>query len=61
MSLLTCLLAAVSGEICDPRRPIPRAMLLTLGAALAIYLPRLFVIATVGLASGETVIQAGAE
>ncbi|MFH1748533.1 MAG: amino acid permease [Planctomycetota bacterium] len=55
------LIAAVSGEIRDPRRTIPRAMFLSLGAALAIYLPLLFIIATVGVAPGESITQASAE
>ena len=54
------LIAAVSGEIRDPRRTIPRAMFLSLGAALAIYLPLLFVIATIGVAPGESITQASA-
>jgi hypothetical protein len=48
------LIAAVGGRIRDPSRTIPRAMLLSLGAALAIYLPLLFVLATVG-ADGESI------
>ncbi|MBN2559390.1 MAG: amino acid permease [Phycisphaerae bacterium] len=55
------LIAAVSGEIRDPQRTIPRAMFLSLGAALAIYLPLLFIIATVGVAPGESITQASAE
>ena len=42
------LIAAVGGEVRNPSRNIPRAMFLSLGAALAIYLPLLFVVATVG-------------
>ena len=42
------LIAAVGGEIKQPERTIPRAMLLSLGAALAIYLPLLFLIVAVG-------------
>lgn len=55
------LIAAVSGEIRDPRRVIPRAMFLSLGAALAIYLPLLFIIATIGVAPGESINQASRE
>jgi len=42
------LIAAVGGEIRDPSRNVPRAMYLSLGIALAIYLPLLFLMATVG-------------
>lgn len=42
------LIAAIGGEIKTPRIVIPRAMFLSLGAALAIYIPLLFVTATVG-------------
>ncbi|MBU0719621.1 MAG: amino acid permease [Planctomycetes bacterium] len=55
------LIAAVSGDIRDPRRTIPRAMFLSLGAALAIYLPLLFVVATVGVAPGGSIAEASAE
>ncbi|MCA9284154.1 MAG: amino acid permease, partial [Phycisphaerales bacterium] len=54
------LIAAVSGEIRDPQRTIPRAMFLSLGIALAIYLPLLFVIATVGVAPGGGIAEASA-
>ncbi len=55
------LIAAVSGEIKDPRRNIPRAMFASLGLALAIYLPLLFVVATVGMGSGESITQRSVE
>lgn len=42
------LIAAVGGEVREPDRTIPRAMYLSLGIALAIYLPLLFLMATVG-------------
>jgi amino acid transporter/nucleotide-binding universal stress UspA family protein len=42
------LIAAVGGEVKNPERNIPRAMLLSLGAALVIYLPLLFLIVAVG-------------
>jgi len=42
------LIAAVGGEVKRPERTIPRAMLLSLGMALAIYLPLLFLIVAVG-------------
>lgn len=42
------LIAAVGGEIKNPARTIPRAMIASLLIALGIYVPLLFVIATVG-------------
>jgi len=54
------LIAAVAGEVHDPVRTIPRAMLLSLAAALAIYLPLLFVIATVGVPPGQSIAAASA-
>jgi basic amino acid/polyamine antiporter, APA family len=49
------LIAAVGGEVRQPERTIPRAMLLSLGAALAIYLPLLFIVITVGVPSGQSI------
>jgi amino acid transporter len=42
------LIAAVGGEVRDPQRNLPRAMYLSLAIALLIYLPLLFLMATVG-------------
>jgi amino acid transporter len=55
------LIAAVAGEVRDPGRTIPRAMLLSLLAALAVYLPFLFVIATVGVKSGQSIAGVSAD
>ncbi len=49
------LIAAVGGEIKQPERTIPRAMLLSLGTALIIYLPLLFLIVAVGVPDGSIV------
>jgi basic amino acid/polyamine antiporter, APA family len=49
-------IAAVAGEVKKPERNIPRAMLLSLGSALVIYIPLLFVIATVGVPGGESLV-----
>lgn len=49
------LIAAVGGEIRQPERTIPRAMLLSLAAALAIYLPLLFVVTSVGVPVGQSI------
>ncbi len=51
------LIAAVAGEVKQPNRNIPRSMLLSLGIALIIYLPFLFIITTVGLAPGESIVE----
>jgi nucleotide-binding universal stress UspA family protein len=55
------LIAAVGGEVRDPSRTLPRAMILSLGIALAIYLPLLFVITTVGTTAGQSIGAAAAE
>jgi amino acid transporter/nucleotide-binding universal stress UspA family protein len=55
------LIAAVAGEIRDPGRTIPRAMLLSLLTALAVYLPFLFIIATVGVESGQSITAMSAD
>lgn len=49
------LIAAVAGEVKDPGRTIPKAMLASLGIALGIYLPLLFIIMTVGMAPGQDI------
>jgi len=52
------LIAAVAGEVKNPVRVLPRAMLYSLGAALSIYLPFLFVLATVGVEPGGSIYEA---
>ena len=54
------LIAAVGGEVREPTRNIPRAMIGSLGIALAIYQPLLFVITTVGTPAGESITSAAA-
>ena len=54
------LIAAVGGEIKQPERNIPRAMMLSLGLALVIYLPLLFLIITIGT-PGQAVADAARE
>ena len=49
------LIAAIGGEVKDPQRNIPRAMLLSLGTALVIYLPLLLLIAMVGVEPGSSI------
>lgn len=54
------LIAAVGGEVRDPAKTIPRAMVLSLLIALLIYIPLLFVITTVGTSDGESITAAAA-
>ena len=54
------LIAAVGGEVRDPARNLPRSMYLSLGIALAIYLPLLFFITTVGAPAEGTITEAAA-
>ncbi len=51
------LIAAVGGEVKDARKTVPRAMILSLAIALAIYLPLLLVITAVGVPSGDTISE----
>jgi amino acid transporter len=53
------IIAAVAGEVRDPKRTLPRAMVGSLGVALVIYLPLLFVIMTVGVPEGGSVAEMG--
>ncbi len=55
------LIAAASGEIKDPERNIPRAMVLTLAIGLSIYVPLLFVVMTVGMNPGEFIADMSAQ
>ena len=54
------LIAAIGGEVRNPERTIPRAMFFSLAIALGIYLPFLFILATVGVAPGETIVSQSA-
>ena len=54
------LIAAVAGEVRDPGRTLPRAMLISLGTTLLIYLPLLFIVATVGVGGGRTIAEESA-
>ncbi|MEJ2165300.1 MAG: amino acid permease [Desulfobacterales bacterium] len=49
------IIAAVAGDVKSPEQNIPRAMFSSLGMALAIYLPLLFVIAAVGVGEGQNI------
>ena len=50
------IIGAVGGEVRDPSRIIPKAMLFSLGASLVIYLPLLFVVATAGVPAGDSIV-----
>ncbi len=47
------LVSAIGGEVKQPARNIPRAMLISIAIGVVIYLPLLFVVATVGVSGGE--------
>ena len=51
------MVAAIAGEIREPRRTVPRAMFLSLAVSLAIYLPLLFVMATAGVDPGQKISE----
>lgn len=51
------LIAAIGGEVKNPSRTIPKAMLLSLAIALAVYLPLLFLVATVGVPEGQNIAE----
>ncbi len=46
------LVAAVAGEVREPRRVLPTAMLLSLGIGLAVYLPMLLLVVVAGVPAG---------
>ncbi len=54
------LIAAVGGEVRDPRRTLPRAIFLALGIALAVYLPLLVVVTVVGVPAGTSITELAA-
>jgi len=49
------LIAAVAGEVREPRRVIPRAMLLSLAISMGAYLPMMILICVVGTPLGSTI------
>lgn len=54
------LISAVAGEIKEPAKVVPRAMIISLMVALAIYLPLLLIIAVAGSSEGESIAEASA-
>jgi basic amino acid/polyamine antiporter, APA family len=55
------LIASAAGEIKKPEKTIPKAMTGTLAIGLAIYIPLLFVMMTVGVSAGESISEMSAE
>ncbi len=55
------LIASAAGEIKNPEKTIPRAMIGTLVIGTAIYLPLLFVMMTVGVQPGDSIAGMSAE
>jgi len=51
------LIATVGGEVKQPERNIPKAMLSSLGIALVVYLPLLFIVSTVGAPDGSSISE----
>ena len=49
------LIPAIGGEIKNPTQNIPKAMFRSIGIAMAIYLPLLLIVSTVGVESGESI------
>ncbi|MFH1807305.1 MAG: amino acid permease [Pseudomonadota bacterium] len=50
-------IAAVAGEVREPRRVLPRGMLYSLGIAIAIYLPLLLLTSTLGVPAGRSIVE----
>lgn len=55
------LIAAVGGEVRNPSKNVPRAMVLSLSIAIAIYIPLLFIVSTVGVSGGESIQEAAGQ
>lgn len=49
------IIGTVGGEVKNPSCTIPRAMFISLGAALVIYIPLLFVVSTAGVPEGDSI------
>lgn len=49
------IIAAIAGEVREPRRVLPRSMLMSLAVALLLYIPLLFVVSSVGVPDGESI------
>lgn len=55
------LIGSAAGEIKNPEKNIPKAMMGTLAVGLAIYLPLLFLMSTVGVMPGESITELSRE
>lgn len=55
------LIGSAAGEIKNPEKNIPKAMVGTLAIGLTVYLPLLFVMSTVGVLPGETIAELSKE
>jgi len=55
------LIGSAAGEIKNPEKTIPKAMLGTLAVGLAIYIPLLFVMSTVGVLPGDSITEMSRE
>ncbi|WP_373524086.1 APC family permease [Aquiflexum sp.] len=55
------LIGSAAGEIKNPEKTIPKAMVGTLVVGLAVYLPLLFVMSTVGVLPGESITELSRE
>ncbi len=51
------IISVVAGEVRSPEKTIPRAMFISLGIALIIYIPLLFIISTVGTGPGKSIVD----
>lgn len=49
------LVSAIAGEVKEPERNIPRAMLFSLGLALVVYIPFLLIVSTAGVPEGADI------
>jgi len=54
------MIAAVAGEVKEPRSTIPRAIFLSLGISLAIYLLTMFLVASAGVEPGSKITELAA-
>lgn len=55
------LIGSAAGEIKKPEKTIPKAMVATIAVGMAIYLPLLFVVMTVGMQPAESIAEVSAE
>lgn len=55
------LIGSAAGEIKNPEKTIPKAMMGTLAVGLAVYIPLLFLISTVGVLQGESITELSRE